>query len=87
MTPQSKWLYDLLSEHSLRSNPPTEDDVGMEPPSRDMPQHDPRYIGLVLRKKRQTQLLRKMLESGGYGDLAKMTSFHNVKIGQPPGEE
>ena len=81
MTPQSKWLYELLSEHSLRSNPPTEEDVGIEPPSHDMPEHDPQYLGLVLRKRRQTQLLKKMLENGGYGDLAKMTSFKNMHTG------
>lgn len=36
----------------------------------------PGQMTLRLKHKRQSALLRQILKSGGYGDLAKMAAFH-----------
>jgi len=78
---QAKWLYQLMGQPLREESLP--DDVGLDPATRE----DEQYLRLRLKKKRQTQLLRKMLEEGGYSDLARMT---NVSGGRPvysePGE-
>ena len=72
----SKWLYQLMANPHERSEEPTEEDLGVEPPARD----DGNYLRLRIKKKQQNHMLRQMLEQGGYGDLAKMT---NIRGGRP----
>lgn len=48
-----------------------EDDVGNAPAGDHAGQ-----LTLRLRKKRQAALLKHILKSGGYGDLARVASFH-----------
>lgn len=66
----SKWLYQLMANSHERAEEPTEQDLGMEPPAR-----DDDIVRLRIRKRRQTHMLRQMLEQGGYGDLAKQTNI------------
>lgn len=74
-----KWLYQLMGQ---RTEPATEEDVGIEPASRD----DDDYLRMRIKKKQRTHLLRKMLEDGGYGELSKMTNLSMGKSGyaEPP---
>lgn len=54
-----------------------EDPAGHEPvnPLAPMEHGDEKVLALRMKKKYQLGLLRQMLEQGGYGDLAKMSSF------------
>lgn len=73
MYPHTKLLTDALSEE--RDLPPNLDERAVR-----IPQDDPRMYSLELRKKRMSGLLKKMLQDSGYGDLAKMTNFHNERM-------
>lgn len=81
----SKWLYQLMANPHERSEEPTEEDLGVEPPSRD----DGDYLRLRIKKKQQKQMLRQMLEQGGYGELAKMTTISGGRpvYSQGPSDE
>jgi len=70
----SKWLYQLMANPHTRGEEVSEEDMGMEPASR-----DDDYLRLRIKKKQQNHLLRSMLEQGGYGDLAKMTTIRGAK--------
>jgi hypothetical protein len=72
---QTKWLYQLMGPQ-FRGDEISEEDAGIEPATRD----DSEYLRLKIKKKHQNHLLRKMLEDGGYKDLAKMA---NIRGGQP----
>lgn len=72
---------------SLRSR--RRDEVGMLPDdgiaeeaAERLPVEDPQYYQLVMKKRRQTQMLKEMMQRGGYGDLAKMTAFTKEDLGE-----
>jgi 3-deoxy-D-arabino-heptulosonate 7-phosphate (DAHP) synthase class II len=44
------------------------------------PLDDPQYMTLKLRKKHQTNLMRRMLQDAGYADLARMTQFRRERL-------
>lgn len=69
-----KWLYQMMGNPLERGEEATEEDVGIEPPSHG----DDEYLRLRIKKKQQNHLLRKMLQDGGYGDLAKMTNIRGA---------
>lgn len=77
MMSPAKWWWELLQ------------DPGEETPATDLedqstagiPQDDPRYLSLHLKRKHQTNLLKKMLSEGGYPDLARMTTISRVSEG------
>lgn len=41
---------------------------------------DPRVLQLVMKKRYQTNLLRRMLEDAGYSDLAKMATIRRDRM-------
>ncbi len=47
--------------------------VAMEPAMHDDP-YDPHVLQLRMKRKYQLGMIKKMLEDGGYSDLAKMTT-------------
>lgn len=69
-----KWLYQMMANPLDRSEEPREEDAGIEPASHE----DDEYLRLRIKKKQQNHLLRKMLQDGGYGDLAKMTNIRGA---------
>lgn len=73
---QQKGLMDLLKE-KRRSEavelPPImedEDDIAV-------PQDE--HLAATVKKKRQSQILKRMLHDNGYGDLARMISIHEQR--------
>jgi hypothetical protein len=73
MYPHTKFLADLL--HEERAPPPDLGDQAVR-----MPQDDPRVYTMQLKKKRMSGLLKTMLKDAGYGDLSRMTTFHNERL-------
>ena len=75
MMPHTDWFWDLLGEQRGHEASPQElgvsDDVGV-------PADDPAYFALKLKRKNQTNMLKRMLVDAGYGDLASKTTIGRV---------
>lgn len=67
MYPHTRSLLEALQEPD-----PVEEMPDMEPA---MHEADPKILQLRLKKKYQLGMIKKMLEEGGYEDLAKMTTI------------
>lgn len=42
--------------------------------------YDPKVFQLKMKRRRQMEMVKKMLEDSGYGDLAKMTTLNRREI-------
>jgi hypothetical protein len=69
MYPHTRKLIDMLGGPE-----PAEEVPDMEPAVHE-DDMDPKILQLRLKKKYQLGMIKKMLEEGGYGDLAKMTTI------------
>lgn len=66
----AKSLLELLADEN-----PVDEPVLREEPAAHGDSHDPRILQLRLKRKYQMGMIRKMLEEGGYKDLAKIASI------------
>lgn len=69
-------IHEILKSQARQDN--IASDLPMEiddPDAVPMPEHDAGRLMMHLRRKRQATILKHILSSGGYGDLAKMVSF------------
>ncbi len=70
MMPATRKLIEMMG-----SRPDVESEgVAMEPAVHE-DDYDPKILQLRLKRKYQLGMIKKMLEEGGYGDLAKMTTI------------
>lgn len=74
--PHTQALADLIREES---DQPMISERGAAADERSSAS-DPRVLQLILKKKNQQNLLRKMLQDAGYGDLSRMTSFKRESL-------
>lgn len=75
MYPHTRALLDALSkEETYDAEPVT------GPRGDDFARGDDKFYQLQLKKKYQTNLLRKMLADAGYDDLAKMTTIRKARF-------
>lgn len=70
MYPHTRKLFEMLSEPDPAEEVPDMDPAVHEDAS------DPRILQIRLKKKYQLGMIKKMLEEGGYSDLAKMTTLN-----------
>lgn len=74
MLPHTKALLEALQrEEGFEPEVPRADVVRQ-------PLDDPRILTLHLRKRNQTNLIRRMLQDAGYPDLARMTAFRRESL-------
>ncbi len=66
MYPHTRLLVDALS---------SPDEMPVEEPAMHDSPDDPKILQLRLKRKYQLGMIKKMLEDGGYGELAKMTTI------------
>jgi len=73
MLPATRNFIEMMRENRKGDDIPS-DGIAMEPAVHE-DQYDPKILQLRLKRKYQLGMIKKMLEEGGYGDLAKMTTI------------
>ena len=73
MLPATRMLADYLKSQS------PEPEMYEEPASH-MDRFDPKVLELQVKKRRQLQMIKQMLENAGYTDLAAMTNLRRSSL-------
>lgn len=68
--PQTRWFDELLEGEQTTPDV----DEALE----GVPEDDPRYLMLQIKKKHRNNILKRMLAEGGYPELARMTSLRKT---------
>ena len=62
-----------LADYFMSGNP--EPDLPQAEPAFHQEKFDPKYLQLQLKRRRQMEMVKRMLEDAGYDDLAKMATL------------